>query len=151
MRHDELLSSGLETRRDLLEGEMFQVTRNLLEINKLDSLAKAQREIVMLLYSFSQIPPPPSLQGDRIDTPEAREQIEADYELFRSCIIRAQASYQRYIDDLLVTDMMQRFSFDPTLEWLSDPAAIIDVLCTTQVERVRFEARRALYLGTHFF
>lgn len=150
MRENEPLSAGLETRRDL-EGEMFYMARRFKEINKLDPVEEAPREIVLLLYKFLKIPLPPSLQGEQRDTPEAREQIEADYELYRSCIDRAQQSYRSYINELLVTDMMQRCSISPSIKELSSPGDIIDEFCTTSEERVRFEARRALYLATHFF
>ncbi|MDP2630863.1 MAG: hypothetical protein Q8P56_05670, partial [Candidatus Uhrbacteria bacterium] len=75
----------------------------------------------------------------------------ADYELYRSCIDRAQQSFQHYIEDLLVTDMIQRCSLSPYLKELSSPRDLIDEFCTTKEEGVRFEARRALYLATHFF
>lgn len=138
----ELIKHGLDRAvNPLEEGEFWQTLEDILIANIPD--AKKRQYIVEAIFSSLSLPP-----NGR--TPEQTEQM---YTRFVGCIRRATGSLRGYVKDLLVQDVYQRVMPSSFIRHTADPLLLIDCMVTQagRDERLRFEARRALYFGALFF
>lgn len=138
----ELIKHGLDIApTPLEEGEFWQMFEDI-HLAQLPD-AKKKQYIVDAIFSSLSLPP-----NER--TPE---QVEQPYARFESCIRRATGSLQEYIRELLVQDTYHRVMPRSFIRHTANPLLLIDCMATQRGkdERLRFEARRALYFGVLFF
>lgn len=136
------MKHGLDIATNPLEeGEFWQTLEDIHYAQLPDE--KRRQYIIDAVYSGLSLPPD-------AQTPEQTEQM---YARFEKCIRRATGSLQGYIKELLVQDVNQRVMPSSFVRHTADPLFLIDCMATQRGkdERLRFEARRALYFGALFF
>lgn len=134
---------GLETTPKPADREwQFGIARQLIEVNREADSATAKRKLIEALRRVIHDESLTALEDDGIDR---------EYEHFRACISAGQHELENHLRAILVEDIAQRVEVANEIRGVSDPLELIDMMLTTKRERLAFEARRALHIGSQFY
>ncbi|MDP3970749.1 MAG: hypothetical protein Q8P90_03540 [bacterium] len=138
---------GLEIDQERMGTELFwKNAKFLLQVRDRMNNPEASEDDLkgMIIENLRNYCGLPSCEEDGSDP-------KKDYETYEACIAASTKELASYAEAMLVGDIAQRTGLTNELTGVMDPAELTDILVTTDDQRVRFEARRALHLGALFF
>lgn len=101
-----------------------------------------RQECIRRMARYLDIQDPVGETGDR---------AQLEYERLKHAVDAAQRSFDSFVQDMTLVDNAQRTSTTNEIARVTDPGVLLNAAFRARSTRVRFEARRALWLGGMFW